>query len=344
VLGAVVALLLIGGVSYELMGEQLDARRYPRQGRLVALGPQFPGVSLNIDCTGPATAPGPTIILESGLGIAGYDWKLVQEPVAQFARVCSYDRAGYGWSSAGPLPRTSLEIAKELHALLGAAGEKGPFVLVGHSFGGFNIRVYTGLYPRDVVGMVLVDASNEDMVARFPPAVRSALQKPVNYTFIRIILKTMLHLGVMRAVGFDASTGDDSVTISRDVLALAREVWALTLSAKFLDANISEGQWFDRSGAQARSAGDLGDRPLIVLTAGRFDALDGLPPGIAQKDKDEAFRIWSKELQVNEMHLSTRGKQIIVAGSGHSMMVERHGAITAAIREVWQAARQRSAQ
>ena len=92
--------------------------------------------------------------------------------VAKFARVCSYDRAGYGWSSAGPMPRTSGEIARELHALLMASGEKGPYVLVGHSFGGYNVRVYTGKYPAEVAGLVLVDASHEDQNRWMPPSMK----------------------------------------------------------------------------------------------------------------------------------------------------------------------------
>jgi pimeloyl-ACP methyl ester carboxylesterase len=86
----------------------------------------------------------------------------VQKEVEKFTEVCSYDRAGYGWSDPGPRPRTSERIAKELHTLLQTANVRPPYVLVGHSFGGFNVRVYNGLYPTEVVGMVLVDSSHED--------------------------------------------------------------------------------------------------------------------------------------------------------------------------------------
>ena len=108
------------------------------------------------------------MVLDAGLGVPAHGWKPVQPAVAKFARVCSYDRVGYGWSDAGPMPRTSSEIAKELHALLAAAGEKPPYILVGHSFGGFNVRVFNGAYPNDVAGMVLVDASHEDQESIIP--------------------------------------------------------------------------------------------------------------------------------------------------------------------------------
>src|SRR5258708_33550245 len=91
--------------------------------------------------------------------------------------VWSYGRGGYGWSEPGPEPRTSLQIAKELKALLDAAGETGPYVMVGPSFGGFNVRVFTGLYPADVAGVVLVDASHEDQQDRVDRIVPAAVRE-----------------------------------------------------------------------------------------------------------------------------------------------------------------------
>ena len=160
VIGGVVLLLLIllVGATYQGVSQSADARRFPRQGRSVALGPSFPGLSLNLNCTGQGN---PTVILDTGGGIPAVGWSLVQPEIAKFTRVCSYDRAGYGWSGAGPTPRTSLQIARELHALLDVGREKGPYLLVGHSLGGYNVRVYNHEYPNDVVGMVLVDASHE---------------------------------------------------------------------------------------------------------------------------------------------------------------------------------------
>ena len=133
-----VVLAAVVGASYQALGNRADARRFPQQGKSVSLGPAFDNLSLSIDCRGQGT---PAVILDSGLGVPAVGWNPVQTEVAKFARVCSYDRAGYGWSGATTLPRTSKEIVKELHALLEAANEKGPYILVGHSFGGFNVRV-----------------------------------------------------------------------------------------------------------------------------------------------------------------------------------------------------------
>src|SRR4051812_25247994 len=153
---ALMILLALAGAVYQLFGNLYDPHRFPQRGRSVHAGK----LRLNIDCSGKG---GPTVVLDSGMGVPGVvGWAMVQPAVAKFSRVCSYDRAGYGWSEAGRRPRTSLQIAKELRALLDAAGEKGPFIMVGHSFGGYNGRVFTGLYPNDVVGIVLVDAEHGD--------------------------------------------------------------------------------------------------------------------------------------------------------------------------------------
>jgi pimeloyl-ACP methyl ester carboxylesterase len=131
----IVALIaLTGGMAYESIGRISDARRFPIRGRMVDIG----GYRLNINCTGTGS---PTVILDSGLGEPALSWNGVQAGVARFTRVCSYDRAGYGQSDPGPQPRSSLQVARELHALLERSQTPGPYVLVGHSFGGYNVRV-----------------------------------------------------------------------------------------------------------------------------------------------------------------------------------------------------------
>src|SRR5260370_42626290 len=121
-LGLVILIVLaaIAGASYEALANWKDSRRFPQEGRSVALGAGFPGVSLSLNCTGNGT---PTVILESGLGVPAAGWGLVQPEIAKFTRVCSYDRAGYGWSTPGPIPRTTARILKGPHSLLPLSGE-----------------------------------------------------------------------------------------------------------------------------------------------------------------------------------------------------------------------------
>jgi pimeloyl-ACP methyl ester carboxylesterase len=334
-----VILLACVGAAYEFVAERMDARHFPQRGRSIQLGPEFQNISLNLDCSGrdpPAGLVGqnalPTVILDSGLGVPAIGWKLVQDQVAKFTRVCSYDRAGYSWSDSGPLPRTSLQITRELHALLTTAGEKGPFVLVGHSFGGLNVRVYTGQYPHEVVGMVLVDAMHEDQYQKFPAPFRR-FQPPSDTQLM--ITDVLLHLGIARALQGNSGGSNSSNEFMQQVAAAQ---W----SAKFNTANTEEIRAFAQSAEQVRAAGNLGDRPLIVLTAGKALPASVLPEGATPKDLEELHRVWVDELQISEMHLSTRGKRIIVTDSGHLIPFERPDAIVAAIHEVCDVANQRS--
>src|SRR6476659_927956 len=136
---AVILALLVGlavaGAGYEAIAGGGDAQAYPAPGRLVDVG----GYRLHLQCVGSGS---PTVVLESGLGGMSLDWSLVQAEIGQTTQVCAYDRAGMGWSEPGPQPRTPARIADDLHTLLTNAGIPGPYVLVGHSVGGKNVRMF----------------------------------------------------------------------------------------------------------------------------------------------------------------------------------------------------------
>src|SRR5579862_7185556 len=157
-----VIFLALTGMIYQNIFEARDRRFNPMAGKRFDVG----GYKMHIDCTGEGS---PAVILESGLGDSYISWRKVQPQIAKFTRVCSYDRAGIGFSDSGSQPRTSKVMAAELHTLLHAAGVPPPYVLVGHSMGGFNVRLYTSLYRNEVAGIVLVDASHPDQQSRFPP-------------------------------------------------------------------------------------------------------------------------------------------------------------------------------
>ena len=122
--------------------------------------------SLHLSCSGRGA---PTVVVENGLGDFSFDWILVQRLVERSARICTYDRAGYAWSGAGPLPRSFDQLNLELHTVLSRAGERAPFVLVGHSFGGGVVRQYVARYPADVAGVVFVDMVSEHQYIRMGP-------------------------------------------------------------------------------------------------------------------------------------------------------------------------------
>ena len=320
--GLVIVLALVGS-AYQMFGTWRDPERFRQRGRSVQTGK----LRLNLDCSGSGS---PTVILDSGMGVPAVGWAMVQPEVAKFARVCSYDRAGYGWSEVGPKPRTSLQIAKELRALLDASGEKGPYVLVGHSFGGYNVRIFTSLYPGEVVGVVLVDAEHGDEEKRLeqllPPSVRDQerLRDQRADRLDRVLAPLLFHLGVDRlkaAVGWD---GHES--LPRE---LRQEL--LYLNQRSETAGMAENAADSTSWDQVRSAGNLGDRPLIVLTAGKPYDPD---PLLSKEQSDKQNDMWVNFLQTEEAHLSTRGKQVVVPDSGHMIPYQRPAAVVSAIREV----------
>lgn len=140
------------------------------------------GYKLHIRCSGKPVNDSPTVVMEAGLNSSSETWSNIQPEIAKLTRVCTYDKAGMGKSDPPPQqPGTSTQIARDLHTLLTKTGITGPIVLVGHSFGGINLRMYASLYPKDVVGMVLVDSSHEEETARWldmiPPEIRKEMEQ-----------------------------------------------------------------------------------------------------------------------------------------------------------------------
>lgn len=337
-LGAILILLALTGVAYEALGRSRDARRFPQHGRSVQAG----RIKLNLDCTGDRSPGRTTIVLDSGLGAPALGWILIQPEVAKFARVCSYDRAGYGWSDPGPEPRTSSQIAKELKAVLDAAAERPPYVMVGHSFGGFNVRVFTSLYPGEVAGVVLVEASHEDEDHRIaellPPSVmeREVNADLWNERIRRIIRPVRVRFGIERLqVETGWGTPDYGILKStRLPKDLRQELLYLRQQDKVTKAVAAEIHAFQESILEVRRAGALGDRPLIVLTAANPYDPD---PILTREQVEKLKNLWIHDLQVQEAHLSTHGKQIIVPDSTHMIPIDQPAAVVSAIHEVWSA-------
>ncbi|HXW55766.1 MAG TPA: alpha/beta hydrolase [Candidatus Cybelea sp.] len=315
---ALLVLLCVAGAVYEAASERRDRQRFPQVGRSIDVG----GFTLNLDCRGSGK---PTVILESGLGIPAIGWQFVQPEIAKFARVCSYDRAGYGWSEAGPLPRTSREIALELHTLLRHAQITPPYILVGHSFGGFNIRLFNQLYPGEAAGFVFVDSSQEDQETMMSRAMLEANAKDLReLRRMSSVMGLLIDLGIAR-MGLSRTLGGQPVPPD-----LREELIYLELDRKYSEAILSEEASFDDSAEEARGAGTLGDKPVIVLTAGA----GGEVPGVPKQDADDFFAAWVGELQPRIAHLSTRSRQIVLLKSHHLIPFEQPGAIVDAVRNV----------
>jgi pimeloyl-ACP methyl ester carboxylesterase len=189
--GLIVVLGLVGA-SYEAIAAAGDAQRYPAPGQLVDVG----GFRLHIQCVGEGS---PTVVLDAGLSGSSLDWSLIQPELGHTTRVCAYDRAGMGWSDPGPQPRTPRQIADELHTLLTNAGIAGPYVLVGHSLAGKNVRLFALSHPDQVAGMVLVDARGEYVDANTAPAEVQTFQQALA---TQALLYRVAHsVGLVRLIG-----------------------------------------------------------------------------------------------------------------------------------------------
>jgi pimeloyl-ACP methyl ester carboxylesterase len=309
----VLALAALCGFTYERIARARDAERFPAPGRLIDVG----GFKLHLYCTGEG---GPTVILDTGLGVPSPTWAVVQTAVSRTTRTCSYDRAGYGWSDAGPKPRTSPTIVAELYTLLDKAGEHAPFVLVGHSFGGYNVRLFAHEHRDAVAGLVLVDSSHEDQVARMPPGMRSVQER---LGMLLTALRAASAVGLMRVL--PAQTFG---VLEAQAPSAAEQTRALSLMPQ--DGAADEAAHFAESAAAVRAARDLGSIPLIVLTARETTAT----PGVSPEDVAEFQRLWVGELQPDLARLSTRGEQRIVGDSSHMIPILRPDAVVDAIESV----------
>jgi pimeloyl-ACP methyl ester carboxylesterase len=304
-------LALLWGFAYEQVGRARDARQLPpRIGQAIDIG----GRTLNLDCSGQGT---PTVILEPGGNSPGYAQLWLQSKMAVFTRTCWYDRAGVGWSDPPSSPRTSASIVSDLHEALHRAGVLPPYVMAGGSVGGEYVHIYAARYPSDVAGLVLIDSSVPDMhEPNFYLGPMNRMSASTRH-LICLALPAMARFGIIR---FEARSErrpspPDFTPEQASVLAkLEAQPEAFRTDAEQACAATDEGRIVPREGGgnpdintAARNAGSLGDRPLVVLTAGKYWA----PPGF-EKEAAEYHDIQVHRLQVSLVHLSTRGRQVIV--------------------------------
>jgi pimeloyl-ACP methyl ester carboxylesterase len=248
----VVALLVLAvvGAIYQAIATERDERAYPPPGQLVDVG----GHRLHINCVGEGS---PTVILESALGAMSAHWVRVQQQVAKTTRVCAYDRAGLGWSEPGPEPRDARQISSELYTLLKDADTEGPYMLVGHSYGGLYARMYAARYSEEVAGVVLVDSSHPEQFTRSPEG-RAMYEQTRR---LGAVIPFLTRFGVIRL--FNVYPAHPDLPPQQRA-----QIEAFNSSTRQLSATAEEFRATPETMAEVRSTGTLGDKPLAVISAG----------------------------------------------------------------------------
>lgn len=303
------------------------------------------GHRMHIQCAGEGS---PTVILEAGAGAFSFDWSLVQPEVARFARTCSYDRAGQAWSEPGPQPRTIRQRVYELHSLLTNAHVPRPYVLVGHSAGGYIIRQFQAKYPSEVVGMVLAECGHENSLffingklvrmtelsqGRPIPESRSQMteaERTIPPDVMKQIEKSMQLIG---RPSIDPPYDKLPPNIQRIRL------WALAQPQHLLaDNNPFEGEELAAMDAERRKRQyPLGDLPLIVL----HREVGGYKPIRGQITPEQVKQLEEERLLHNQdlARLSRNSAHIIARNSTHDIHLDRPELVVDAIRQVIEAAR-----
>lgn len=316
---AISCLMITGGSFYQALRTNQDLSSYPPPGKLYDMG----GYQLHMQEMG----AGPiTVVLDAGMACCSLDWALVQPEIAKFAHVISYDRAGYGWSDQSPRPRTSQNIVDELHHLLQIAAIPPPFILVGHSFGGVNMRLYANQHPEMVFGIVLVDSAHEEHLQKMPTWPRTLFERwliqPEIATFGAAI-------GCVRIVNY-------FMDVKKLIASLPQEVQDMYLAqmctTKYVKAVAQEFSYFADSLQQIKEAPiKTENMPLSVISAGQW--LLAEDRGYDKEFLDEITLAW-KSLQQDLVHKSKKGKHIIADKSGHMISYQQPELITDAVREM----------
>ena len=260
-------------------------------GRFINIGFQ----TMYIDCLG---SESPTILIDVGIAESSASWYRIAKRLSESARVCVYDRAGYGWSDPGRGMRTTATIVHELNLLIKKAEIPGPFIVVGHSFGGFTARYLAAKFPKNILGLVLVDSSHPEQIYRL-----SALDK---------VEKKPLITG---RKGFAPD----------DFTPFEKKWYFLNSSRKATFAQMGELKYFKESAYQVKHAGPIKDIPIAVLSRGKgqLPVLDGI----------SLENEW-QEMQKDLLKLSRNSWQTIISNSGHQIHREAPDEIIKHVLEV----------
>jgi pimeloyl-ACP methyl ester carboxylesterase len=298
IVASIIVLALVGAV-YEPIAETADTKAYPPPGQLVDVG----GHRLHINCTGTGS---PTVVIEAGLGDWSTSWGAVQPEVAKTTHVCTYDRAGLGWSEVASLPSDAAQFAKDLHKLLQNANVPGPYIMVGHSLGGLIVRIFAHDYASEVAGVVLVDSMN-------PRQVTESLSNKL--ALLSSLEAALARVGVGRLLV-------KLPAFAQSMPPGGEAYYPLLFRPQSYQTTANEYKALPVSAAEAAAVTSFGDLPLIVLTA-KLNTNPGWPE-------------WQTEL----LQLSSNREQLFAEHSGHVIQFDEPEAAIKAILKMVELVRQ----
>ncbi len=321
--GCFIGLAVLVGFGFETFMRWQVSRKYPVMGQLVDIG----GRKIQIDCRGKGS---PTVVLESGIdNLGSLEWATVHDEIAQTTRVCAYSRAGILWSDPNPGTVDSKSIAEDLHAALTKSGETGPWVMVGYSAGGPSTMIFTGRYESEVAGLVFVDGSHPDQIAR--------IQQITGESFGAIpsglipLSEVLSRIGLVRLISM--VWPNPQVNLAPNLPPRASqmvEAYAPQNTSSFLKG-LKAG---DAETSDAGNYRNLGDRPLVVLTGTRKLSPDELQAlGLSQAQETQMQTLWD-ELQADLATYSTHSRHEIVSDASHLIQFDRPDVVIKAVREV----------
>jgi pimeloyl-ACP methyl ester carboxylesterase len=323
-------------------------------GRLIDLG----GYRLHLHAEGKGS---PAVVLLTGMGDGSWVWSLVQSRVARFARVCSYDRAGEGWSDLGPVPRTLRQESHELHLLLHKAGIRPPYVLVGASYGGLIARRFASDHPGEVGGIVLVDSTHEDTILQLGQMVNGKFQArlvrireagsgrrvPDPQTMRSSPPKPATEQDRKEFEGFMKQVGPPKIEPPYDRLpawAQRAQLWfrAHPKLSGSSDDYMSD-EFAELYAARRTQPQPLGSLPLISLRAGKGEGFTPDAPLLEGfKMTPEEWRRQAQERAADLARLSTNSRAYVAKDSDHEIHLYDPDLVAFAIRRVVDAARTRA--
>lgn len=335
-LGCVLGMALAVAAAHAAGADDAEARDapYAKAEQLVDVDH---GRRLNLYCVGEGS---PTVVFDAGLGGDTASWDTVQPAVAQKTRTCSYDRAGLGFSDPATRPGTSANIVDDLQRLLTAAGIKPPYILVGHSYGGLNVRLYAYDHPAEVVGMVLVDPSHEDDEPRAWQIEGEAAKAKWEQTNARSLEDKRQCVAAAESRRLVLGSALYKQCMPTPVVhwsdAMNRMMLRRSAEASYQRAVLSEEENIDTASADELRAArhSLGAMPMIVLTR------SPPPPGPdqTQEQRDALNKLWDT-LHDEIAAESTRGVNLTVPHSGHIIQWDQPQVVVDVILGILQDAR-----